>query len=211
MVRAEILKLTDTAALQSAVKRANDLLGEGGIIAYPTDTLYGLGVDPDNVQAMDKLFKLKNRPVEQQVSLMFSNSEMVKDYFTELTPIESKVINELLPGAITIVIETGESMKISANNSVGVRIPDNEFCKMLTEQYGKPITTTSVNKTGGSPAKSVEEIIDYFPNEIDLILDGGRSSESEGSTVIQIIEEKLLILREGLIGGEEITKKLYEQ
>ena len=210
MVRAEILNLSDTAALQPAVRRASDLLKEGGIIAYPTDTLYGFGVDPENIQAMEKLFKLKDRPKEQQVSLMFSGSEMVNDYFTELTPIERKVINELLPAAITIVIETTENLKFGANNSVGVRIPDNDFCKMLTEQYGKPITTTSVNRSGGSPAKSVKEIIDYFPNEVDLILDGGKSSETEGSTVIQIIEEKLLILREGIIGEDEITKKLYE-
>ena len=210
MVRAEILNLIGAAALQSAVERANDLLKEGGIIAYPTDTLYGLGVDPENIQAMEKLFKLKDRPKEQQVSLMFSGSEMVNDYFTELTPIERKVINELLPGAVTIVIEMTENLEFGAKNSVGVRIPDNEFCKMLTEQYGKPITTTSVNRSGVSPAKSVEEIIDYFPNEVDLILDGGRSPETEGSTVIQIIEEKLVILREGLIGEGEIRKKLYE-
>ncbi|MCH8289283.1 MAG: threonylcarbamoyl-AMP synthase [Candidatus Marinimicrobia bacterium] len=210
MVRAEILNLSDTAALQPAVRRASDLLKEGGIIAYPTDTLYGLGVDPENIQAMEKLFKLKDRRKEKQISLMFSGSEMVKDYFAELTPIESRVINELLPGAITIIIETRERVKFGENNSVGVRIPDNEFCKMLTEQYGKPITTTSVNRSGVSPAKSVKEIIDYFPNEVDLILDGGRSPETEGSTVIQIIEEKLLILREGLIGEGEIRKKLYE-
>jgi len=210
MVSAEILNLSDTAALQPAVRRANHLLKEGGIIAYPTDTLYGLGVDPENIQAMENLFKLKDRPKEKQISLMFSGSEMVNDYFVELTPIERKVINELLPGAITIVIERRENLKLGENNSIGVRIPDNEFCNMLTEQYGKPITTTSVNRSGESPARSVEEIIDYFPNEVDLILDGGRASETAGSTVIQIIEEKLLILREGIIGEEEIIKKLYE-
>ncbi len=210
MVRAEILNLRETAALQPAVRRASDLLKEGGIIAYPTDTLYGLGIDPENNQAMEKLFKLKDRGKEKQISLMFSGSEMVNDYFAELTPIERRVINELLPGAITIVIEKRQNLKFGENNSIGVRIPDNEFCKMLTEQYGKPITTTSVNRSGGPPARSVEEIIDYFPNEVGLILDGGKSPETESSTVIQIIEEKLLILREGIIGKEEIIKKLYE-
>ena len=79
MDRAEILMLGDTAALLPAVRRANDLLKEGGIIAYPTDTLYGLGVDPENIQAMEKLFKLKDRPEDQEVSFMFSGSERVND------------------------------------------------------------------------------------------------------------------------------------
>ena len=209
MVKAEILKLGDTASLQHAVRRANDLLKEGGIIVYPTDTLYGLGVDPENIQAMEKLFKLKDRPKEQQVSLMFSGSEMVNDYFTELTPIERKVINELLPAAITIVIETTENLKFGANNSVGVRIPDNEFCQKLVEYYGKPITTTSVNRSGMPPANSAAEVSDYFANGIDLILDGGELPQSEGSTVIRIINENIEILRQGVFSEEEIMERIY--
>ena len=116
-----------------------------------------------------------------------------------------RVIDNLFPGVITIVLNNSIDT-IDLNETVGVRIPDDDFCRELVEKYGKPITTTSVNTSGMSPAVSASEVKNYFANEIDLIFDGGSAPRPEGSTVIQIVNEKIKVLRQGILKEEDIME-----
>jgi len=191
--------------ISKSVKRACDILDRGGIIAYPTDTIYGLGVDPAISGALDKLYAVKERDTEKPVSLMLSGKKMLYDLFRDISPLEKRVIDNLFPGVITIVLNNSIDT-IDLNETVGVRIPDDDFCRELVEKYGKPITTTSVNTSGMSPAVSASEVKNYFANEIDLILDGGAAPRPEGSTVIQIVNEKIKVLRQGILKEEDIME-----
>jgi len=191
--------------ISKSVKRACDVLDRGGIIAYPTDTIYGLGVDPAISGALDKLYAVKERDAEKPVSLMLSGKKMLYDLFRDISPLEKRVIDNLFPGVITIVLNNSIDT-IDLNETVGVRIPDDDFCRELVEKYGKPITTTSVNTSGMSPAVSASEVRNYFANEIDLILDGGAAPRPEGSTVIQIVNEKIKVLRQGILKEEDIME-----
>lgn len=191
--------------ISKSVKRACDILDRGGIIAYPTDTIYGLGVDPAISGALDKLYAVKERDAEKPVSLMLSGKKMLYDLFRDISPLEKRVIDNLFPGVITIVLNNSIDT-IDLNETVGVRIPDDDFCRELVEKYGKPITTTSVNTSGMSPAVSASEVRNYFANEIDLILDGGAAPRPEGSTVIQIVNEKIKVLRQGILKEEDIME-----
>ena len=200
----EMLNILEEGISQS-VNRASEILKRGGIIAYPTDTIYGLGVDPEFPQAVKRLYDLKERREEKSVSLMFSGQEMLYRHFTVTSPLEKKVIDNLLPGAITIVLNNPKDI-IYNDETVGVRIPNNDFCRKLIEAYGKPITTTSVNVSGMPPAMSAPEVNSYFADKIDLILDGGKLSQSDGSTVIRIDNENLEILRQGILTEENIME-----
>lgn len=195
--------------ISEPINRASEILRRGGIIAYPTDTIYGLGVDPEISQAVERLFDLKERREEKSVSLMFSGREMLYQHFRDTSPLEKRAIDNLLPGAITIVLNSPVDKRYT-NATVGVRIPNNDFCRKLVEKYGKPITTTSVNKSGMPPAMSASEVNNYFTTEIDLILDGGELSQSEGSTVIRIKNENIEILRQGVLTEDNIMKLIND-
>ena len=200
----EILNIIEEGICKS-VRRACDILEKGGVIAYPTDTIYGLGVDPAISGAMDKLYDVKERSDEKSFSLMLSGKKMLYQLFKNISPLEKKVIDNFFPGAITIVLNNSIN-KLDLNKTVGIRIPDNDFCRELIEKYGKPITTTSVNKSGMPPAISASEVRNQFANELDLILDGGDAPRAKGSTVIQIVNEKLKVLRQGILKEEEIKE-----
>ena len=200
----EMLNIMEEGITES-VDRACAILGMGGIIAYPTDTIYGLGVDPEISEAVEKLYSVKNRADEKSVSLMLSGKEMLYEQFKNISPLEKGVIDNLFPGTITIVLKDPIN-KIYSNETVGVRIPDNDFCLKLVEEYGKPITTTSANKSGMPPAVSASEVRKYLSTEIELILDGGDSPQTKGSTVIRIVSEKIDVLREGILKKEDIME-----
>jgi len=204
----EILNILEEG-ISKSVNRACKILKRGGIIAYPTDTLYGLGVDPENSQAVERLYDLKERSEEKTVSLMFSGKEMLYQHFRDVAPLEKRAIENLLPGAITIVLNIPEDNSYS-NETIGVRIPNNDFCRKLVDKYGKPITTTSVNKSGMQPAMSASEVNDYFTDKIDLIMDGGELPKSEGSTVIRINNENIEILRQGILTEKEIMELIND-
>ena len=200
----EMLNIIEEGIIKSA-DRACEILRMGGIIAYPTDTIYGLGVDPEILKAVEKLYTMKERGDEKSVSLMLSGKEMLYEQFKDISPLEKRIIDNLFPGTITIVLNNPVN-KIHLKETVGVRIPDNDFCRLLLEKYGKPITTTSVNKSGRPPAVSASEVSNQFANEIDLILDGGDSPQTKGSTVIRIVSEKIKVLREGILKEEDIME-----
>lgn len=191
--------------ISESVRRACAVLKGGGIIVYPTDTLYGIGVDPEIPEAVERLYAVKERSGEKAVSLMFSGKEMLYLLFKEISILEKKIIDNLFPGTVTIILNSAVDSQYQGE-TVGVRIPKNDFCRELIERYGKPITTTSVNKSGMPPAISASEAKNQFADEIDLILDGGVSPQREGSTVIQIVDEKIKILRQGVLTEENIKE-----
>ncbi len=204
----EILDLMEEGEYERILGRACEVLRDGGIVAYPTDTLYGLGVDPSVKGAMQRLFELKGRDEGKSVSLLFSSKEMILRYFKSLSELENKLIDKFLPGAITLVLASTLKYDWSPSDTIGVRVPDNAFCKDLVENYGNPITTTSANKSGEPPARTVEELKGYFESDIELILNGGNSPESKGSTVVRVIDEEIVVLREGILSGEDIVRRL---
>ena len=209
MIQTKIIKINDEDPIENALIQASGILAAGGIIAYPTDTLYGLGVDADNSEAMKNLHDLKGRPEEKPISLMLSGIKMLFAIFPDLSLGEKNLINEFLPGELTIVLKKPVHAKFISGETVGIRIPRNFFCNELVAYYGKPITTTSVNLTGGEPAKNANEVLNNFSGKIDLLIDGGESPNREGSTVVQAIREEIKILRHGAITDDDIFGIFY--
>ena len=172
-MKASILNWDDNRAL----KQAKKIIIEGGIIVYPTDTLYGFGVDATNENSINQLNKLKNRngpisviaPDKNVVSTWIDIPNNEKDnalenltpYRTIIYPVHKKVVNSLILGP---------------DNTLGIRIPAHPFCISLAKQCNVPITTTSVNRKGEFPKSNSNDILESFGNSIDLIIDDGKLS-----------------------------------
>ena len=158
----------------SAITIANDVLTKGGIIAYPTDTLYGLGCNAKNVSAIKNLNKIKNRSGPMSV---IAPDKKTAISWMELKNNEKNIVKNKLNNGNTVIVPVKKhicsSLITGDNNSLGIRIPENSFCQKLTNLFPGPITSTSVNKTGEKPLTNAKDIFTEFSKQIDLIIDSG--------------------------------------
>ena len=179
-----------------AITEATEILASGGVVVYPTDTLYGLGADALNSEAVEKVSKIKGR--HGPWSIAVTNLDMLKEY-CQLPATHEEFINSQLPGAVTLILP-GASDRLANNivapgNTVGVRIPDHSIPVELAKALKKPITSTSVNRTGKPPLNDPKTIRKQFSTEIDLIIDAGTLPSSSGSTIYDLTTESLKTVR----------------
>ena len=168
-----------------------NVLATGEVIVYPTDTLYALGADPLQSEAMKKLFALKQRPQEKKVSYIFSDLEQVAEY-AHLTD-AARLLEKHLPGKLTIILKSKKDVR----ETIGVRIPDNAFCRTLAATYG-PVTATSANISGEDDPHTVAEILKHIPEGITLAVDGGTLT-GPASTVVDARGNTIKVLRQGAV------------
>jgi len=199
---------------KEAALRVNDSrlirekLLQNEIIVYPTDTLYGLGVDAGSETAIKKLNTLKGRQSTPMSVLLGSVDDLLNQLESPIALIQD-LIYQFLPGPLTVVAQSAGSFPtqlIGPGGGVGFRIPAHGLATQLVQLLGRPLTTTSVNPVGASPARSYEQVSSYFPEGITLMLDTGVQSESRGSTVIDTTCQPFRILREGEISRQTLQK-----
>ena len=187
----KLLSVSSPNAITEAVK----ILTSGGVVVYPTDTLYGLGVDALNSEAVEKISKIKRRPGPW--SIVVTDLDMLKEY-CKIPIHHEEFINSQLPGAVTLILP-GASHQIenfvAPGNTVGVRIPDHSVPVELAKALKKPITSTSVNRTGEPPLNDPKTIDKQFSTEIDLIIDAGTLPSSSGSTIYDLTTESVKAVR----------------
>ena len=172
-MKANLLNWDDNRTLQQAKK----IIFEGGIIAYPTDTLYGFGVDATNENSINQLNKLKNR--KGPISVIAPDKNVVSTWIDIPTNEKDKALENLTPHRTIIYPvrkEVVNSLIIGPENTLGIRIPAHPFCISLAKQCNVPITTTSVNRKGEFPKSNSNDILESFGNSIDLINDDGKLS-----------------------------------
>lgn len=188
-------------------------LKQGKVIVYPTDTLYGLGVNALDKAAVDKLFRVKKRPRVKPVSIIIKDIKMARR-FAYIDARAEKILNALWPGPITVVLsrkDTLPSIVSGGKNTIGMRIPNSEFTKSLMNQADFPVTSTSVNVSGKELLRKTCEITKVFESEKyqpDLIIDAGVLPEVEASTIIDLTTSKPKILRVGPVKPKELLKIL---
>ncbi|MGB3212652.1 MAG: L-threonylcarbamoyladenylate synthase [Desulforhopalus sp.] len=190
-------------------------LRQGGVVAFPTETYYGLAVDPDCASAVKQLFLVKKRSADKPLLLLIENIEQLKDVVQEVPEAYRALINKYWPGPLTLVFKAKEtvSQKISGNTgTVGIRISPHPVAQELVRRMGKPITATSANISGHPPARSAQEVIAMLGDAVDYLLDGGQTEAGLCSTILGMQDDKLKILRPGAIVfsenfGEPSSKK----
>ena len=178
-----------------ALEMACSVLKNGGVIVYPTDTLYGFGCDAKNESAIEKINSIKGR--KAPMSVLASNIEIAAKWMN-IPKHDKNIILEKLGGSTTIIVPVKFGITSPAitgdNDTLGLRIPDHKFCQKLSEAYPNPITTTSVNRTKQKPLTNPEKILSEFTREIDLIIDDG-IIEGSGSTIYNFQDRELNIIR----------------
>ncbi|HLH30312.1 MAG TPA: L-threonylcarbamoyladenylate synthase [Terriglobia bacterium] len=182
------------------------LLRDGGIIGFPTDTAYGLGVDPFNEFAVDRLFQVKGRPETKPILLVVDSLAMAESV-SRPSEIFYAVAKQFWPGPLTLVVEAQSNvpMKVTAGTpTIGVRWPRAPFATALLKRFGKPITATSANRTGAPSAITAEEIRSQFGDTLDAIIDAGELPARGGSTLLDLTADPPVLLREGPVRFEEL-------
>jgi L-threonylcarbamoyladenylate synthase len=201
---AKILNLKNPDTYTENIKVAANALLSGKIVAFPTETVYGLGVCADNSAAIDNLYRVKQRSRDKKSSIMISKSEEVSKYVKHVPLIAEKLISAFWPGPLTIIMDTDD------NSTVGLRNPDNRVIRDLINEVGIPIASTSSNISGESPAIDVQQVINNFSDKIDVILDGGPAEAGRPSTIVKIWDDTYEIIRHGVIGKERLSRCLNE-
>jgi len=188
--------------MKDEINKVAEILGNGGVIAYPTDTLYGVGCDALNEKAIKRVYELKGRDFSKPMSIAVSDIKMLEKYVT-ISAETKKMLNQIMPGPYTVLLPKKDSISnivTAGSNLVGVRIPDYNLILKIIKKFAKPIITTSANLSGEKDVIKYEDIT--LP--VDYIIEG-KCEYNQPSTVFDPISKK--ILRKG-VGFEKINKIL---
>ncbi len=201
----QILKIDSNAVSAQAQK----VLLQGGVIAFPTDTFYGLGVDPFNREAVERVFEIKSRDKNKPLLLLVSSREQLEPLVKEITPAHLALMQKFWPGPLTLLFESRSIIteNVSANR-IGIRQPGNSMTRNLISSLGQPITAPSANLSGEEPPVTAEQVQKSLGNHVDLILDGGPCPGGEPSTLVDPVETPVRLVRPGAIPFNEIEMAL---
>lgn len=186
-----------------------NIIRQGGIVVFPTETVYGIGTNGLDSKSISKLYHVKQRPLNKPISLLVSSLEMVKAVTENISDIEYKLMEAFFPGPLTIILKKNKLVPNNLTNNtdtVGIRLPDNIIARKLIEYANVPIATPSANISGRSSGTNIQDIIKDFGDKVDYYIDGGPSKLGIGSTIVKIEDNKPLIFREGSISKEQINK-----
>lgn len=197
---------------EPAISRAMEILSSGGIVAFPTESFYGLGVDAANEEAVKQIFKLKLRPMNQPLLLLISSADMLDNYVEEIPDVADKLIEQFWPGGLTIVFKASKSlspMLTASTGKIGIRLSSHPVANALAESLGKPVTGTSANISGQPACSTAQEVFKALGDKVDLILDGGTTKGGKGSTILDVTVDPPLIIREGMISTAMIDRAIF--
>ena len=180
------------------IRKVVQVLEKGGVIGYPTDTIYGVGCDLFNPEAIRKIHRLKKMGKNKPLSFICSDLKDISRYAT-VSNSAYKIMKRLLPGAYTFVLKATKlvpKVAMTKQNTVGIRIPDNTICLSLVKELGHPIISTSVSKTDEGLYNDPADIDERFGKQLDLVIDGG-VIVAEHSSIIDLTEDTPNVIREG--------------
>jgi L-threonylcarbamoyladenylate synthase len=189
----------------NCIPRALEILKRGGLVAFPTDTVYGVGALAFDEQAVESIYAAKDRPVEKAIPILIGGPEDLDKVTVEIPPIAAKLAARFWPGPLTLVFPKHPNLPdvVSALPTVGVRVPDHPIVRALLRAAG-PMAVTSANISGQASPKNAEEVSHQLNGRIPLILDGGETPGGVPSTVVNCLGTEPVILREGPVTMEDI-------
>jgi L-threonylcarbamoyladenylate synthase len=192
-----------------ALAKAVAALKRGEVIAFPTETLYGLGADALDDAAVERVFQLKGRDTANPFPVLIADRGMLSRLVSEVSSLADTLIARFWPGPLTIVLPARPDIPrplVNAADGVGVRVSSQPIATKLSQALGHPITATSANPSGQPAARTIEEARRYFSGEIDVFVDGGTLVSKTGSTVVEVVGERIKIIREGDIARSKLEE-----
>ena len=197
------------SATAESLSDAVAALQRGDVIVFPTETLYGLGVDAFNSAAVEKVCQLKGRDPNSPFPVLVSDREMLLTLVVGVPPLAEKLMARFWPGPLTIVLPARNDIPrplVNSGGGVGVRISSQPLATELLKALGRPLTATSANPPGKPPARKVQAAKEYFADRIDIFVDGGALKSKTGSTVVEVVGDTLKIIRAGDISKLQLER-----
>lgn len=195
--------------MQKGLIKAVKIISKGGIVAFPTESFYGLGVDATNTEAVENLFTIKKRDHNLPILILISSMSNLPQYVTS-APLRAKRLGgKFWPGGLTMVFQSSpvvSSALTSSTGKVGIRISSHPLARTLSKALNVPITATSANISGKPPCIKADQVAEYFNSAVELILDGGETQGKCPSTILDVTTDPPVIIREGMVKAEEIIK-----
>ena len=195
--------------MQQQVERGISALKQGKIVAYPTDTVYGLGVLPNIRQAVERVYRVKERPQNMALPLLLGDVSQIREVASYVPPVAWLLARNFLPGALTLVLYKSRLVPDSVaagGKTVAIRIPAHPVPVALVEGLGIPIVGTSANLSGKPSSLTADEVYAQFGSRVDLVIDGGRCPGGRESTVVDMTKGTPVVLREGAISTKELRR-----
>ena len=182
--------------------KASDVISKGGVIAFLTDTFYGLGADPFKADAVARIRELKGREDDKPILLLISDQDQVDRLISDPSETFRRVADGFWPGPLTIIASAVGRLPqaiTAGTGTVGLRLPADLRVRELVRECGGVLTATSANPSGREPARSAAQVAEYFPSGLDLIVDDGEVTVTQPSTVLDVLTSPPRVVREGLI------------
>lgn len=198
---AELIKIYEQNPSPKEIKKVADVLKKGGLVIYPTDTVYGLGCDISNNSAMEKIARLRGVKLEKaNFSFICKDLSNLSDYVKQIDTATFKILKRNLPGPYTFILPSGNNLSsvFKKKKTVGIRVPDNNICHAIVEELGNPIISTSIHDEDEviEYTTDPELILEKWGNKVDIVIDGGYG-DNVASTVIDLTTPEPEVIREG--------------
>jgi L-threonylcarbamoyladenylate synthase len=203
----KIRKIDTKEDLMVGLEEATQVIRSGGVVAFPTESFYGLGVNLTDERALQRLFVVKKRRSEKPILILIPSVTVLGQYVGHVSEIAHRLINRYWPGGLTLVFEASQGISpllTAGTGKIGVRLSGHPIARALTQALGLPITGTSANISGGPPCVNAREVLETLGEDVDLILDGGKTKGGKGSTVLDVTVKPPVIMREGMINRKEL-------
>ncbi len=194
------------------INQAADIIKNGGLIAYPTETVYGLGADPHNTEAIQKIFTAKGRVEDKGIILLIRGPDDLSALVRTVSPTAQILIEAFWPGPLTLVFRANPDLSpalLGGRDTVALRHSSSPIATELLTALGGPLTSTSANRSAESPARSAAEVENTLGDYLDLILDGGPSDSTLPSTLVDVSADSATLLREGAISAQKLRAHIY--
>jgi L-threonylcarbamoyladenylate synthase len=201
-----------SASLSESISGALQILQAGGLVAFPTDTVYGVGALAFDGKAVESIYSAKDRPVEKAIPVLIGDPDDLEKVGSDIPDSAHRLASRFWPGPLTIVVPKRSELPevVSATMTVGVRVPDHKVARALLRAAG-PMAVTSANISGQQSPVTAQEVYEQLAGRIDLILDGGKTPGGVPSTLVDCTTSQLTVLREGPISLEELISALDQQ
>lgn len=201
-MKTEVFRVDPERFDPAELARPAEILAQGGLVAFPTETVYGIGANAHRPEAVHNLTALKDRPKDKPLSLHISDREQVAVHVTGIPPLAHSLMDLYWPGPVTIIFPGDTS------RGVGIRLPAHQVARELIRQARFPIVAPSANLAGAEPATNADQVFEAFDGKIDAIIDSGPVAIQQSSTVVRLTEDSFEVLREGLITRKMIDRAL---
>jgi len=202
-----IVKVDTDENLQTNLKKAVAVILSGGVVAFPTESFYGLAVNATDEEAIQRLFAVKKRKSDQPMLILVWSVEVLDQYVSHISKVAHELINQFWPGGLTLVFDARPNISpllTAGKGKIGIRLSSHPVATQLARAVNAPITGTSANISGQPASMSATEVFRSLGEMVDMILDGGETKGGKGSTILDTTATPPRILREGMVGREQL-------